>query len=80
MELRRIRKQSSRQPLGRRELFLWSRRVLPMSRDCQFSALDRAPSVDDEDVAQAVLYLLSPAAAFVTGHVLVVDGGRSVEG
>jgi 3-oxoacyl-[acyl-carrier protein] reductase len=30
-----------------------------------------------EDVAQAVLYLVSPAAAYVTGHVLVVDGGLS---
>ena len=30
-----------------------------------------------EDVAQAVLYLASPAAAYVTGHVLVVDGGLS---
>jgi 3-oxoacyl-[acyl-carrier protein] reductase len=30
-----------------------------------------------EDVAQAVLYLSSPAAAYVTGQVLVVDGGLS---
>ena len=30
-----------------------------------------------EDVAAAVLYLVSPAAAYVTGSVLVVDGGLS---
>lgn len=30
------------------------------------------------DIAAATLYLASPAAAFVTGHVLVVDGGYSV--
>jgi NAD(P)-dependent dehydrogenase (short-subunit alcohol dehydrogenase family) len=28
-----------------------------------------------EDIAQAVLYLVSDASAFVTGTVLVVDGG-----
>jgi 3-oxoacyl-[acyl-carrier protein] reductase len=30
-----------------------------------------------EDVAQAVAFLCSPAAAYITGHVLVVDGGMS---
>lgn len=30
-----------------------------------------------EDVANAVLYLVSDLAAFVTGHCLVVDGGRT---
>jgi 3-oxoacyl-[acyl-carrier protein] reductase len=30
---------------------------------------------EPEDVAAAVAYLASPAAAFVSGHVLVVDGG-----
>jgi NAD(P)-dependent dehydrogenase (short-subunit alcohol dehydrogenase family) len=31
-----------------------------------------------EDIAHAVLYLVSPAASFVTGASLVVDGGLSV--
>jgi 3-oxoacyl-[acyl-carrier protein] reductase len=30
---------------------------------------------DPQDIADAVLYLASPAAGFITGHVLTVDGG-----
>ena len=30
---------------------------------------------DPQDVADAVLFLASPAAGFITGHVLTVDGG-----
>jgi 3-oxoacyl-[acyl-carrier protein] reductase len=30
---------------------------------------------EPEDVAEAVQFLASPAANFITGHVLVVDGG-----
>jgi NAD(P)-dependent dehydrogenase (short-subunit alcohol dehydrogenase family) len=33
---------------------------------------------EPEDMAQAVLYLLSDEARFVTGHTLVVDGGMSI--
>lgn len=33
-----------------------------------------------EDVAGAALYLASPAAAFITGSVIVMDGGMSVVG
>jgi 3-oxoacyl-[acyl-carrier protein] reductase len=32
---------------------------------------------DPQDVADAVLFLASEAASFITGHVLVVDGGLS---
>ncbi len=31
-----------------------------------------------EDVAQAVAFLCSPAGSYITGHVLVVDGGLSL--
>jgi NAD(P)-dependent dehydrogenase (short-subunit alcohol dehydrogenase family) len=33
------------------------------------------PWVEPEDVAQAVLWLISPRARFVTGSQLVVDAG-----
>jgi 3-oxoacyl-[acyl-carrier protein] reductase len=32
-----------------------------------------------EDVAAAVIYLSSDAAAFITGHMLVVDGGATIQ-
>ena len=31
-----------------------------------------------EDIANAVLWLCSPAASYVTGHVLHVDGGMAM--
>jgi NAD(P)-dependent dehydrogenase (short-subunit alcohol dehydrogenase family) len=33
-----------------------------------------------DDVAPAVLFLASPAARYITGHTLMIDGGRSIQG
>ena len=33
---------------------------------------------ESEDIASAALYLCSPAASFVTGATLVVDGGQTM--
>jgi 3-oxoacyl-[acyl-carrier protein] reductase len=49
-----------------------------LSDDAREGILDAVPLdrlAEPDDVAQAVLYLASPAAAYVTGHVLHVDGG-----
>ena len=35
---------------------------------------------EPDDIAQAVLYLASPLSGWVTGHLLVVDGGQSLRG
>ncbi len=48
------------------------------SKEVQQEVLSRIPLgrlAEPEDIVGAVLYLASPAAAMVTGHTLVVDGG-----
>ena len=32
-----------------------------------------------EEIAQAIVYVTSDAAAFMTGHILAVDGGMTVQ-
>ena len=39
---------------------------------------DTAATVDPEEVAHAILSLVIPAASFITGAALVVDGGLSI--
>jgi NAD(P)-dependent dehydrogenase (short-subunit alcohol dehydrogenase family) len=44
-----------------------------MIRDVPVARLGKA-----EEIAQAVIWLCSPAASFVIGHALVVDGGYTI--
>lgn len=60
--------------------FVETQLTKPMLDDPQFRefVLGMIPSgrvATIDDVVNAVLYLLSPGAAMVTGHSLVVDGG-----
>ena len=47
-------------------------------RDAGLSKIPLGRFTEPEDIAGAVSYLASPAAAYVTGHVLAVDGGMTV--
>lgn len=50
----------------------------PENRQKFLSSIPLGRLCDPEDVANAVLYLSSDEAAFITGSILDVDGGRSV--
>lgn len=47
----------------------------PSNRDRMLARIPSGRFITPEEVAAAVVYLASPAAASVTGHTLVVDGG-----
>ncbi|MFN7956422.1 MAG: SDR family oxidoreductase [bacterium] len=55
--------------------------IMVGSEDLSRPVLERTPLGrwgEPEDVAPPVLFLASPAARFITGHTLVVDGGYSI--
>ena len=33
---------------------------------------------EPEEIAHAIIYLLSDASAYVTGHSLIIDGGKTL--
>jgi 2-deoxy-D-gluconate 3-dehydrogenase len=48
-------------------------------RDLILSRIPLGRLATPEDVAGAIVYLSSPAAAMVTGHTLVIDGGWTAQ-
>lgn len=57
---------------------MWQRAVTP-EMEQQLLANDPAGRLGQPtEVAEAVLWLCDPAASFVTGHALVVDGGMTI--
>jgi NAD(P)-dependent dehydrogenase (short-subunit alcohol dehydrogenase family) len=50
----------------------------PANRDRMLARIPTGRFITPEEVAAAVIYLASPAAASVTGHTLVIDGGITV--
>jgi NAD(P)-dependent dehydrogenase (short-subunit alcohol dehydrogenase family) len=52
----------------------------PATRARLVGAIPLGRLAQPEDVARAILFFLSPAASYLTGQVLAVDGGRTVAG
>ena len=50
----------------------------PEFRDFVLGMIPMGKLASIDDVVQAVMYLVSPGAAMVTGHSLVIDGGWTV--
>jgi len=48
------------------------------AREAMLGAVPLGRPASPEDIAQATLFLASPAASYITGHVLHVDGGLAM--
>jgi 3-oxoacyl-[acyl-carrier protein] reductase len=55
-----------------------TRALTDEQRENLLSAIPLGRIAEPEDVAQAALFLCSPAARYITGHVLNVDGGMAM--
>lgn len=51
----------------------------PQRRQQMLARIPMRKFPDASEIAEAVLYLASPAAASITGHILMVDGGLTAE-
>ncbi len=52
--------------------------IPPRARRPSRARIRSAAGAEPEEVADAILYLIGPQASFVSGHMLMVDGGYSL--
>jgi len=54
------------------------RRMNPAARESYLKAIPLGRIADVSEIATAVAFLLHPGSSYITGHILVVDGGLTV--
>lgn len=55
-----------------------TRQMSPAQQDALINQIPLGRLGQPEEVAEAVIYLVSPAADYITGQVLCIDGGMTI--
>ncbi|MCK4862848.1 MAG: glucose 1-dehydrogenase [Dehalococcoidales bacterium] len=64
-------------PTGRTLLYEYLTGAHPEEKEQMFNMIPMKRIAEPEDMAEAVIWLCSDAASFITGHVMPIDGGMT---